>query len=167
MRNWGINMLVLNYVITVLFVAVIVYLLMGLFKSFGKVQIKDRDWSPARIVFLIAFGLAFLMFYTAQGVYDYARTIITIIALGLFYFLRDGIGEEGIVTLAHFTPWSEIRGYDYRREKKAFAVYFVEEKKSKSNTDYSIVMNFDLKNEEAVKKLLEKACPKKHIRFKK
>ena len=157
----------MNYILTALFVAVIVYLLLGYVKAFGKVRITDRNWSVPRILFLVAFLLAFLMFFTAQNTYDIVRTVITIIALGLFFFLRDGIGEEGVVSLAHFTPWSQIRSYDYRQDKKAFTVYFVEEKKSKSNTDYSLVMNFDRKDEEAVKKLLQEACPKKHIRFKK
>lgn len=156
-----------NLFVTAMFIAVAVYLLWGFAKSRGKVKITDRNWSVARILFLVAFLLALVTVFFVENVYDIVRTVATILALGLFFFIRDGIGEEGVVTLARLIPWDQIRGYDYKENKNMFSVYFVEDNKTKSNTDYTLVMNFDLKDAEAVKELLKRCIGKKHIRIRK
>lgn len=156
-----------NYFITALFLGISAYILWGVISSKAKVIIRDRDWSFGRIMFLVAFVLACVTGVFIRDATDVVRTLATILAIGLFLFVRDGLSEKGIVALGRLTPWSQIRGFDYRRDKKQFSVFFVEDNKSKSNTDYSIVMNFDLKNEEAVKQMLDKYIRKKHIRIKK
>lgn len=136
-----------------------------------KVMIADKAWSTLRMIFL-AFGLFSLFLLIAnveKTTLDYARLITSVILVTVFMMLRDGVGEEGMISAGKFYPWNIVRSYDYEERKNILAVYFtVESTDEKKPDNYTTKeLDFALEDKELLMKFLTINCGRKYTRMKK
>ncbi len=156
-----------NYILIVLFTGLAIWQGVGYFRTKGKITIYDKLWSGTRILFVAAaiLGAATLLVYT--GPIEFIRILSMLLCVVSYLLCRDGIGDEGVCVNGSFYPYGTVRAYDFQQEKKSFfAVFTVNEPGSSKNGNYNININFDLKDEEAVKALLKKRIGKKYTRMK-
>ena len=119
--------MILNVAISVIFAVLSVIMLFRWNKWRGKVIIQDQQWSTVRILFLAIGVMSFISFLTTNQnttYWDYIRIVMTIIAVTAYMTVRDGVGEEGLLSAGKFYPWNIVRSYDYEERKKVIAVYF-------------------------------------------
>lgn len=117
--NLGLNDII-NIVIGVVFIGLSIPLFFRWKKLNGKVIIADQQWSTMRILFLVVGVLSVLSMFTqgaSMSMFDIFRLTGTIIAVSVYMVVRDGVGEDGLVTGGKMIPWSEVRAYDYEKEK--------------------------------------------------
>ena len=157
--NLGLNDII-NIVIGVVFIGLSIPLFFRWKKLNGKVIIADQQWSTMRILFLAVGVLSVLSMFTqgaSMSVFDIFRLTGTIIAVSVYMVVRDGVGEDGLVTGGKMIPWSEVRAYDYEKRKNVIAVFFtVESQNEKKPDDYrSKELDFSLQDEEQLKRFLE------------
>ncbi len=163
---------IINIVIGVVFIGLSIPLFFRWRKLSGKVIITDQQWSTMRILFL-AIGVLSVISLITQGAnmtfFDIFRLTGTIIAVSIYMVVRDGVGEEGLVSGGKIYPWNEVRAYDYERRKNVVAVYFtVESQNEKKPDDYrSKELDFSIEDEELLKKFLENNLGRKYTRMKK
>lgn len=163
---------IINILIGVAFIGLAIPLFIRWRKLSGKVIISDQQWSTMRILFL-AIGVLSVLSMITQGAnmsfFDIFRLTGTIIAVSIYMVVRDGVGEEGLVSGGKLYPWSEVRAYDYEKRKNVVAVYFtVESQNGKKPDDYrSKELDFSIEDEELLKKFLENNLGRKYTRMKK
>lgn len=163
---------IINIVISVIFVGLSIPLFIRWRKLTGKVIISDQQWSTMRILFLVIGVLSVISMITqasSMSIFDILRLTATIIAVSIYMVVRDGVGEEGLVSGGKLYPWNEVRAYDYERRKNVIAVYFtVESQNEKKPDDYrSKELDFNVEDEELLKKFLENNLGRKYTRMKK
>ncbi len=154
-----------NYLLIVLFTGLAIWQGVGYFNTKGKITIYDKMWSGTRILFIVAAVLGALTLLVYTGLIEFIRIFTMLLCVVSYLLCRDGIGDEGVCVNGSFYPYGTVRGYDFQQEKKSFyAVFMVNDSSKKGN--FSININFDLKDEEAVKALLKKRIGRKYVRMK-
>jgi len=158
---------VANWILTAVFGALGIWLLTEYIRTNGKIRIADRRWTASRILFAIAGLMAIATVFIYNTVLDYIRLGVMGLCIAVFLMMHDGVGDEGVVAYGHFTPWNEIRAYDFREGKKKFDIFFTAlDRDSKKGGDYSIQVAFANSQAEEVKKLLSEHIGKKYRRMK-
>lgn len=157
-----------NILLCALFGGMGIWMLLSYFKTNKKILIKDRTWTFSRGLFLAA-GIAAAVTVVFYNTFlDYLRIITMLMAIAGFLLMRDGVGEEGIVSMGKFTPWKMIRNYDCGMNKKKFTVIFnCNDKSGKSKDTYMSYIDFDVKDADKVQALLKEKIGNKYIRMKK
>ncbi len=160
-----------NMVLVAAFLILSVILLIRWSKVNRKVMISDQQWSVMRMVFLGIGLLAIfqIMSNTAKSGWDVARMVSTIVLVTVYLILKDGVGEEGLVSSGKFYPWSEVRSYDWEDRKKIVAVYFTVESQDEKKPDQYRTKELDFSQEdrEYLMRFLEINCRRKFTRMKK
>ncbi|MBQ9046561.1 MAG: hypothetical protein IJ120_01560 [Solobacterium sp.] len=157
-----------NYLLTAIFLALGVWMLIGWIRTHKYVEVKERMWSPSRILFMVAAGLAVLTMVAMKSVADYIRAAATIFCIILFLLQRNGMGNGGVADLGKMVNWSDIKAYDYAENDKKFTVYMTAiDEKSKNHKQYTIEQDYELKDKESVKQILKDNIGKKYRRMKK
>lgn len=163
---------IINIVIGTAFIIVAIPLLIR-WKNIGnKVIIQDQQWSTLRILLLVVGVLSILSLilqYSSMSYFDIYRLTGTVVAVSVYMLVRDGVGEEGLVSAGKLYPWSEVRAYDYEVRKNVVAVYFtIESQNEKKPDDYrSKELDFSKEDEEQLKRFLENNLGRKYTRMKK
>ena len=141
-----------NVLLLAVFAGMAVWMVMGYVRTHNKVKIKDYMWTGNRIIFAIAGVLALTTAFMYTSVWDYLRLIAMMIAIVMFLLMRDGIGDEGIVSMGRFTPYEDVKAYDFQVKKKRFEVYFTctDSKKEKPEY-YNLMIDFRKEDEEEIK----------------
>ena len=156
-----------NLILIAIFGALGFWLLYEYVKTKDRIVIKDNRWTFSRILFVVAAVLAVLSAILYNTWLDYIRLGVMILCIVSFLMLHDGIGEEGLVAYGHFTPWTDVKGYDCQVKKKKIDVCFSgNDKDSKKNDEFNIIISFDLKQSDEVQKYLKDYIGRKHRRMK-
>ena len=163
---------ILNIVIGTVFILISIPLFIRWRRISGKVIITDQQWSTMRILFLVVGVLSVLSLIlegAKMSLFDIYRLTGTVIAVSIYMVVRDGVGEEGLVSGGKLIPWSEVRAYDYEVRKNVVAVFFtVESQNEKNPDDYrSKELDFARTDEDVLKKFLETNLKRKYTRMKK
>lgn len=164
--------LILNVAISVIFAILSVVMFLRWNKWKGKVIIQDQQWSTVRIMFL-AIGLlsfvSFLMTNQNTTLWDYLRICTTIIAVTAYMMIRDGVGEEGLLSGGKFYKWNIVRSWDYEERKNVIAVYFTVESQNEKKPDEYVTKELDFSKEDkdTVLKFLDLNLSRKYTRMKK
>lgn len=157
-----------NVLLLAIFVGMAVWMVVGYVKTHDKVEIKDFMWTGNRIIFAIAGALALVSAFMFNNLWDYLRLISMVVAIVMFLLMRDGIGPDGVVSMGKFTPYEDVKAYDFQAKKKRFEVYFTcAENKDGKNDYYNLIIDFDLKDEEKIKAYLKEKIGRKYTRMKK
>ncbi|MBQ6451624.1 MAG: hypothetical protein IJJ29_06850 [Solobacterium sp.] len=157
-----------NLIMGAIFLALGIWLTIGVVRTRSKLTITDKMWNASRILFAIAGGLSIVSFFSYEGPQDFLRIIPTTYAIFIFLLLRDGIGETGFASFGKFTKWEDVRAYDYSRESKKFVLYVSSAKEDgRTTTGSSIPINFDPKDEQRVIDFMKEHLPKKYRRMRK
>lgn len=163
---------IINWIIIAIFGVLSIFMIIRFTKLKGKVIIQDQQWSFVRIMFLILGLLTFLnllMTTKTATLWDYIRLAVTLIAITVYMMMRDGVGEEGMVSGGKFIPWREVRSYDYEEKKRTVAVYFTVESQDDKKPDNYTTKELDFANEdkENLFKFLKMNLGRKYTRMKK
>lgn len=167
--NW---MNIINIAIGTIFILISIPLFIRWRRISGKVLITDQQWSTMRILFLVV-GVLSVLSMIMEGAnmsfFDIYRLTGTIVAVSVYMVVRDGVGEEGLVSGGKLIPWNEVRAYDYEVRKNVVAVYFtVESQNEKNPDDYrSKELDFAREDEDVLKKFLDTNLKRKYTRMKK
>ena len=164
--------MILNVAISVIFAVLSVIMLFRWNKWRGKVIIQDQQWSTVRILFLAIGVMSFISFLTTNQnttYWDYIRIVMTIIAVTAYMTVRDGVGEEGMLSAGKFYPWNIVRSYDYEERKKVIAVYFTVESQNEKKPDEYVTkeLDFSVEDKETLMKFLKLNLGRKYTRMKK
>ena len=83
--------------------------------------------------------------------------------------VRDGVGEDGMLSGGKFYPWDQVMAYDYRVEKNIVAVYFmIESTDEKKKDEYTTKeLDFSISDKDVLLKFLELNLGRKYTRMKK
>ncbi|MCH4222582.1 MAG: DUF5673 domain-containing protein [Solobacterium sp.] len=156
-----------NWILTAIFGALGIWLLYEYVTTHKKVEIVDKRWTFSRILFVVAAALALFSAMLYNTMLDYLRLGCMMLCIVSFLLLHDGIGDEGLVAYGHFTPWTDVKGYDIQEKKNKVEVYFSgTERNTKKNDDFTIIVTFGLKQSEEVQAYLKKHIGKKYRRMK-
>ena len=164
--------MILNVAISVIFAVLSVIILFRWNKWRGKVIIQDQQWSTVRILFLAIGVMSFISFLTTNQnttYWDYIRIVMTIIAVTAYMTVRDGVGEEGLLSAGKFYPWNIVRSYDYEERKKVIAVYFTVESQNEKKPDEYVTkeLDFSVEDKDTLMKFLKLNLGRKYTRMKK
>ena len=164
--------MILNVAISVIFAVLSVIMLFRWNKWRGKVIIQDQQWSTVRILFLAIGVMSFISFLTTNQnttYWDYIRIVMTIIAVTAYMTVRDGVGEEGLLSAGKFYPWNIVRSYDYEERKKVIAVYFTVESQNEKKPDEYVTkeLDFSVEDKDTLMKFLKLNLVRKYTRMKK
>ena len=164
--------MILNVAISVIFAVLSVIMLFRWNKWRGKVIIQDQQWSTVRILFLAIGVMSFISFLTTNQnttYWDYIRIVMTIIAVTAYMTVRDGVGEEGLLSAGKFYPWNIVRSYDYEDRKKVIAVYFTVESQNEKKPDEYVTkeLDFSVEDKDTLMKFLKLNLGRKYTRMKK
>lgn len=163
---------IINIVISIVFFALSIPLFIRWRRLRDKVIISDQQWSTTRIIFLTLGVLSFISLLTqgsSMTMFDIVRLSATVVAVSIYMVVRDGVGEEGLVSGGKLIPWSEVRAYDYEQRKNVVAVYFTVESQNENKPDDYRSKELDFANEdkEILMKFLETNLGRKYTRMKK
>ena len=157
-----------SLILGLIFLALGIWITIGLVRTAGKLTIKDKFWNASRILFAIAGGLAILSFVTAQGWQDIFRAGTTTYAIVAYFFLRDGIGEKGYASMGSYTPWEDTLFYDYGVEGKKFCLYVNGRNDGETKVkDRLTIVSFDPKDKDKVIAFMKEHNGKKYRRMRK
>ena len=164
--------MILNVAISVIFAVLSVIMLFRWNKWRGKVIIQDQQWSTVRILFLAIGVMSFISFLTTNQnttYWYYIRIVMTIIAVTAYMTVRDGVGEEGLLSAGKFYPWNIVRSYDYEERKKVIAVYFTVESQNEKKPDEYVTkeLDFSVEDKDTLMKFLKLNLGRKYTRMKK
>ena len=164
--------MILNVAISVIFAVLSVIMLFRWNKWRGKVIIQDQQWSTVRILFIAIGVMSFISFLTTNQnttYWDYIRIVMTIIAVTAYMTVRDGVGEEGLLSAGKFYPWNIVRSYDYEERKKVIAVYFTVESQNEKKPDEYVTkeLDFSVEDKDTLMKFLKLNLGRKYTRMKK
>ncbi|MGM9941498.1 MAG: DUF5673 domain-containing protein [Bulleidia sp.] len=171
LSDQNLNM-ILNIAISVIFLVLSVIMFFRWNKHKGKVLIQDQQWSTVRIIFLAVGVLSFVSFLTTGSnstLWDYLRICLTIVAVTVYMMIRDGVGEEGLLSGGKFYPWNVVRSWDYEERKNVIAVYFTVESQNEKKPDEYVTKELDFSKEDkdSLLKFLELNLSRKYTRMKK
>lgn len=163
---------IINIIIGTAFIVISIPLLIRWKKINKKVIIQDQQWSTMRILLLVIGVLSMIslvMEYKKLSYFDIYRLTGTVVAVSVYMLVRDGVGEEGLVSAGKLYPWPEVRAYDFEIKKNVIAVYFtVESQNEKEPDDYrSKELDFSKQDEPQLMKFLEMNLGRKYTRMKK
>lgn len=157
-----------NFGIAVLFGVFAIMMLVHMVKHYKWIEIPDRQWSALKILFLAIGLLTILSILTDTSMITslsgILRTVTTTAAVIIYLLMKDGIGEQGLVSGITTYTWKDIKAYDYEEDNKKFHVFFVMDS-SKGEQVRELI--FDRDKEEEVKDLLKKNLGRKYTRMKK
>lgn len=157
-----------NLILSILFGGMAVWMLWSYFRTRKEITICDRKITATRIIFLVAGVISILTVFMYNTLMDYIRIAAMCAAIAGFLLMRDGVGENGAVSMGKFTPWSMIKAYDCGYDKKKFtAIFICSDKSGKKAENYNAYIDFDRKNGEAVQKLLKEKIGNKYTRMRK
>ncbi|MBR4164322.1 MAG: hypothetical protein IKR11_12430 [Solobacterium sp.] len=160
----------MNIILIASFSVLSVIMLVRWFLNRGKVMIQDQQWSYIRILFLIVGLLSILSFVTSNNSFlDYVRLTVMVIAVSAYMIVRDGVGEDGLVSGGKFYPWEIVRAYDYKELKNVVEVYFtVDSTNEKKPDEYTTkVLDFSNESKDILMRFLEINLGRKYTRMKK
>ena len=156
-----------NIVIIIIFAALGIWLLVGFLKTHKEIKIKDNSWNFSRIIFAIAGVMSLITVIFSQTILDVVRVIATVFCIVMFLLQRDGVGDNGVSSIGSFFPWSDVKAYDVQENgKKTNALFLVEEKTKKKQSEYTVQLVFNKKDTQALKDLLKDKIGKKYRRMK-
>lgn len=155
-----------NVLMGIIFAGLGGYLGFQFLKTRNKITIYDKKWNFTKMMLLFFGVFNLLTVFSLRTPLDIFRFLAMTFAIAMFLFLKEGVGEEGIVSSGHFHTYQEISAYDYKDYKKEFHVYFVIGKENKGKETYAIV-RFEQEKKESVKKLLDQKIGRKYTRIKK
>jgi hypothetical protein len=163
---------IINIVISILFGALSVLMFVRFKRLHKKVIVQDQQWSVVRIMFLVLGVLAFLSLVyqgSSNTIFDYLRLGMTLIVVTAYMAVRDGIGEDGLVSAGKMYPWNIVRAYDYEERKNVIAVYFtIESQNEKKPDEYTTKeLDFSVKDKEYLMEFLKANIHGKFTRMKK
>lgn len=101
-------------IIFVIMDVMIMILILGWIKTSRKVEIEAKPGSKI-IISIMFFAVAVLTFVRYEGWIRYVQTITLILIGVLFYFVKSGICDDGIVVTGVFTPWSKAGKISFNR----------------------------------------------------
>lgn len=95
--------------------AVIIALLIGWVKTSKKVIIEAR--ASSKIIFTVMFcAVGVMSFFQYEGWIRYVQTC-SLMCIGiLFYFVKSGVSEEGMVVTGVLSTWSDIGKIDINQK---------------------------------------------------
>lgn len=156
-----------NIVIILIFGGLGTWLLTGYLKTKKQITVKDKSWNFSRIVFAVAGVMSIVTIIFCQTVLDFVRLFATEFCIIMFLLQRDGIGEEGVVSLGQFFSYKDVKAYDvHEAGKKTNCLFMVEEKGAKKTSEYTLELSFAAKDTETIKTLLKNKIGKKYRRMK-
>lgn len=158
----------MNYselILSLVFALLGVYLFYLDVTSGRRIEIKDRMWNTGRILFAVCCAMSVAAMFTAGDILTVIRLICMLFCMIAFLLNRDGLSQDGFVTMGRTTPWKEIRSYDYMTDRNRFTVVFMVQTDNGRRRENSIP--FELKQADEVKGFLEEKIAKKHLRMKK
>lgn len=162
---------VMNIILIVVFGTLAVVMFTRYFKNHRRIMIQDQQWSYIRIMFLVVGVLSIISLLSMQGgtFLDYVRIVVMIISVSAYMVVRDGVGEDGMMSGGKFYPWEEVRAYDYRIDKNVVAVYFmIEPKNEKKKDEYTTKeLDFAIGDKDVLLKFLDLNLGRKYTRMKK
>ena len=97
------------------------------------------------------------------------RICMTVIAVTAYMVVRDGVGEEGLLSAGKFYPWNIVRSYDFEERKNVIAVYFTVESQNEKKPDEYVTkeLDFSKEDQETLMKFLKLNLGRKYTRMKK
>ena len=114
--------------------------------------VKDKSWNFSRIIFAVAGVMSIVTIIFCQTVLDFVRLFATEFCIIMFLLQRDGIGEEGVVSLGQFFSYKDVKAYDvHEAGKKTNCLFMVEEKGAKKTSEYTLELSFAAKDTEIIK----------------
>ena len=161
----------MNIIISVIFGVTSVIMFYRWSMVHRKIMIHDQQWSYLRIMVLVLGVLTavnLVLSSSSYTMYDFARSAFTFLAVTAFMAMRDGVGEEGMVSVGKFYPWSEVTAYDYSEKKNTTEVYFTikSQKKDKPDEYTTKVLEFANDDKETLMKFLKINLGRKYTRMK-
>lgn len=161
----------LNIIFIIAFTAVGLLMAYRYVKIRKYILIQDQQWSYMRMTFLLIGVLSAISLLNTQSntVLDYIRLGATLVAVSVYMMVRDGIGEDGMVSGGKFTPWNKVRSWDYVERKNIVAMYFtVESTNPKKPDNYTTKeLDFAKKDQEILMKFMHLNLHRKYTRMKK
>ena len=160
----------MNIILIASFSVLSVIMLVRWFLNRGKVMIQDQQWSYIRIMFLVVGLLSILSFIASNNsILDYVRLTVMVVAVSAYMIVRDGVGEDGLVSGGKFYPWEIVRAYDYKELKNVVEVYFtVDSTNEKKPDEYTTkVLDFSNESKDILMRFLEINLGRKYTRMKK
>lgn len=162
---------IVNIILIVVFGTLAVVMFTRYFKNHRRIMIEDQQWSYIRIMFLVVGVLSIISLLSMKGgsILDYIRIVIMIISVSAYMIVRDGVGEDGMLSGGKFYPWDQVMAYDYRVEKNIVAVYFmIESTDEKKKDEYTTKeLDFSINDKDVLLKFLELNLGRKYTRMKK
>ncbi len=156
-----------NLIIILIFGGLGAWLMVGYLKTRKEIKIKDKSWNFSRIIFAVAGVMSLITIIFCQTVLDVIRLIATEFCIVMFLLQRDGIGDNGIVSLGQFFSYKDVKAYDVQDSgKKVNCLFMVEEKGKKKNSEYTVQLVFSKSQHIEVKDLLKTQIGKKYRRMK-
>ena len=83
-----------NMILTAIFGALAVWLLIGVVKTWGKTKYKDRTWTASRILFVVAAVMLVFTAFAYNGIWDIIRMAVMGVAI-VAYLLDAGWHRRG------------------------------------------------------------------------
>lgn len=113
--------------------------------------------------------VSFLLTNQNTTLWDYLRICMTVIAVTAYMVVRDGVGEEGLLSAGKFYPWNIVRSYDFEERKNVIAVYFTVESQNEKKPDEYVTkeLDFSKEDQETLMKFLKLNLGRKYTRMKK
>ncbi len=156
-----------NLIITIIFGGLGAWLLVGYLKTRKEIKIKDKSWNFSRVIFAIAGVMSLVTIIFSQTLLDILRLVSTEFCIIMFLLQRDGIGDNGIVSLGQFFSYKDIKAYDVQDSgKKVNCLFMIEEKAKKKNSEYTVQLVFSKAQHIEVKDILKTHIGKKYRRMK-
>lgn len=160
-----------NIVLIAVFSVVSVVMFWRYFKNGSKVMIKDQQWSYIRILFLVIGVMSVISLLSSKNntLLDYFRIGVMIVAVTAYMLMRDGVGEEGLVSGGKFYSWDLCRAYDWQEKKSIIAVFFTMEDPSDKNPDgyKTKELDFSKEDKDVLMEFLKLNLGRKYTRMKK
>lgn len=159
---------VYEIIILLFFLAIGTYMLVCWLRTRKALKYKDRMWSAYRMIFLICcLTSLFFLLLGGNDIWGFIRLASTVYCTVMFLLNRDGIGDDGIVTMGSLTPWKELQVWDYGYDGKKKFYLFLEVKKEKESSPHLWTITFDREQGEEILSFMRQKQGKKYRRMKK
>lgn len=107
-------------IIFVIMDVMIMILMLGWIRTSRKVEIEARPGSKI-VISCMFFGVAVLTFVRYTGWIRYVQTIVLVLIGVLFYLVKSGICDTGVVVTGVFTPWSRVGQVSFNRSDSSIS----------------------------------------------
>lgn len=155
---------------TVLLVLCILIVWLGilLVRMKRDVIIYSKALNLVRLMFCFASVFSIIsIVLSVSNLIELVRSVMTLILINMFIFLRDGLCEDGIFDTGIKIPFTDIVDYDYEKQKNKLSVYFSYRETKGKTRIVSKEIVFPQKRTEEVLDHLNKKIGKKYKRVKK